>query len=84
MAFVAFGVVAWLGFKVSGGDNDSYYTKKSEERIAKIKISNDAQVGEIIPTDSDLEKFTNSISTQNPQATKSPVPATEAFNECMK
>ncbi|MEC9328171.1 MAG: hypothetical protein VYC63_09665, partial [Verrucomicrobiota bacterium] len=56
MAFVAFGVVAWLGFKVSGGDNDPYYAKKSEERIAKIKVSNDAQVGEIIPTDSNLEK----------------------------
>ena len=84
MAFVAFGVVAWLGFKVSGGDNDPYYAKKSEERIAKIKVSNDAQVGEIIPTDSDLEKFVNSIPTQNPQVTKRPVPGTEAFNEWMK
>ena len=84
MAFGAFGVVAWLGFKVSGGDNDSNYAKWSQERIAKVKAINDAQVGEIIPTDSDLENFAISLGGKKPQATKKPVPGTKVFDEWMK
>jgi len=84
MAFVAFGAMAWLGIKVSGSDNDSNYAEKSQQRIDKVKASNDAQDGEIIPNDSDLEKFADSFSAQKPRITKKPVPGTEAFNEWMK
>ncbi len=84
LSFVAFGAIAWLGIKVSGNDNDSNYAKQSQDRIAKVKASNDAQEGEIIPTESDLQKFADSYSEQKPRATKKPVPGTEAFNEWMK
>ncbi len=84
MAFVAFGLVAWIGFKVSGADNDSNYAKQSEDRIAKVMASDKAQEGAIIPNDSDLEKFANDSSTQKPKVTKKPVPGTEAHNKWME
>ncbi|MBT7982132.1 MAG: hypothetical protein HN584_06145 [Akkermansiaceae bacterium] len=84
MAFTAFGVVAWLGFKVTSGDNDAYYEQKSEERKAKVMASHQSQEGEVIPENSDLEAFADTLINGKPQITKKPVPGTEAFNEWMK
>ncbi|NCG27710.1 MAG: hypothetical protein GWP42_09230, partial [Verrucomicrobiales bacterium] len=84
IAFAAFGLVAWIGFKVSGADNDSNYAKQSQDRIAKVMASDKAQEGAVIPNNSDLEKFANTFLDQKAKVTKKPVPGTEAFNEWMK
>ncbi len=84
MAFTAFGGVAWLGFKVSSGGNDAYYEQKSDERKAKVMASHQAQEGEVIPEDSDLEAFAKILLNDKPQITKKLVPGTEAHNEWME
>tara|TARA_B110000438_G_C15761878_1_gene627697 strand:+ start:578 stop:1294 length:717 start_codon:yes stop_codon:yes gene_type:complete len=84
IAFAAFGLVAWIGFKVSGADNDSNYAKQSQDRIAKVMASDKAQEGAVIPNNSDLEKFANTFLDQKAKVTKKPAPGTEAFNEWMK
>lgn len=82
-AFAAFGLLAVIVSKATGGDSDPAYAASAEKRSAIREGALEAQAEKLAAAPIDLAAAATALAAKKPVASSKPAPGTNAFDEWM-